>query len=149
MAKSWKTVAAEWASETLEYDHLRTDFNLDEIEDEEVVDYILTGRFFRHYHVGYDFYKPERWDTRTTFFSQDVEAKYPQNGEYVGRIHYLSPSDIINRYGHKISEDVQRRITGFFEYSNEGLYQGGGYSIPKMGRSNFSEIHSVPFKRIL
>lgn len=146
MAKSWKTVAAEWASETLEYDHLRTDFNLDEIEDEEVVDYILTGRFFRHYHVGYDFYKPERWDTRTTFFSQDVEAKYPQNGEYVGRIHYLSPSDIINRYGHKISEDVQRRITGFFEYSNEGLYQGGGYSIPKMGRSNFSEIHSVPFK---
>ena len=27
MAKSWKTVAAEWASETLEYDHLRTDFN--------------------------------------------------------------------------------------------------------------------------
>ena len=146
MAKSWKTVAAEWASETLEYDHLRTDFNLDEIEDEEVVDYILTGRFFRHYHVGYDFYKPERWDTRTTFFSQDVDAKYPQNGEYVGRIHYLSPSDIINRYGHKISEDVQRRITGFFEYSNEGLYQGGGYSIPKMGRSNFSEIHSVPFK---
>ena len=81
MAKSWKTVAAEWASETLEYDHLRTDFNLDEIEDEEVVDYILTGRFFRHYHVGYDFYKPERWDTRTTFFSQDVEAKYPNLDE--------------------------------------------------------------------
>jgi hypothetical protein len=145
MLKDWKTVAAEWASTTLEYDHMRSDFNMDELEDEEIVDYILTGRFFRHYYVGYDYYKPERWDVRTTFFSEDVETRYPQNGEYVGRIHYLSPSDIINRYGHKISDDVQKRLSGL--YNNEiDNYSTGDSSFAHMGKNNFAETHHVPFK---
>lgn len=148
MSKDWKTVAAEWASHTLEYDHLRSDFNMDELEDEEIVDYILTGRFFRHYYVGYDYYKPERWDTRTTFFSEDVDTRYPQSGEYVGRIHYLSPSDIINRFGHKLSDDVQKRLSGL--YNNTDSYNanrgGGDMSIAEMGKHNFAETHHVPFK---
>lgn len=145
MSKDWKTVASKWASNVLEYDHLRSDFNLDEIENEEIVDYILTGRFFRHYHVGYDFYKPERWDPRTTFFSQDVEARYPQNGEYIGRIHYLSGSDIINRYGHKLTEEEQKRLSGYFNMNEyEGLgYQGNG---SRINSGSLHEIHHVPFK---
>lgn len=145
MLKDWKTVAAEWASTTLEYDHMRSDFNMDELEDEEIVDYILTGRFFRHYYVGYDYYKPERWDVRTTFFSEDVETRYPQNGEYVGRIHYLSPSDIINRYGHKISDDVQKRLSGLYNNEIEN-YSTGDSSFAHMGKNNFAETHHVPFK---
>lgn len=146
MAKDWKTVAAEWAESTLEYDHLRSDFNMDELENEEVVDYILTGRWFRHYHVGYDFYKPERWDVRTTFFSEDVETRYPQDGEYVGRIHYLSPSDIVNRYGHKISDDIQKRLTGFYNNMDSGNTISGNHSLEHMVRNNFAETHHVPFK---
>lgn len=146
MSKDWKTVAAQWATETLEYDRLRTDFNMDALEDDEIVDYMLTGRWFRHYHIGYDFYRPERWDTRTTFFSEDVDTRYPQNCEYVGRIHYLSPSDIINRYGHKISDSVQRRLTGFYANLDNSSYTSGNPSFSKMGKSNFSETHHVPFK---
>lgn len=146
MAKDWKTVAAEWAESTLEYDHLRSDFDMDEMENDEVVDYILTGRWFRHYHVGYDFYKPERWDVRTTFFSEDVETKYPQDGEYVGRIHYLSPSDIVNRYGSKISDDIQKRLTGFYDNMDSGNAISGNHSLESLVKHNFAETHHVPFK---
>jgi hypothetical protein len=27
---------------------------MDAIDNQEITDYLLTGRFFRHYHVGYD-----------------------------------------------------------------------------------------------
>jgi hypothetical protein len=147
MAKDWKTIAAEWATATLEYDHLRTDFNMEEIEDEEIVDYILTGRFFRHYHVGYDYYKPEKWDVRTTFFSQDVDTRYPQNGEYVGRINYLAPSDIINRYGSKISDDIQKRLSGLYSNGTEtNTSSRGNFSLYNGLKQNFGETHHIPFE---
>jgi len=147
MAKDWKTVAAEWATSTLEYDYLRTDFNLNEIEDEEIVDYILTGRFFRHYHVGYDYYKPEKWDVRTTFFSQDVDTRYPQNGEYIGRINYLSPSDIINRYGSKLSDDVQKRLSGLYSNGTEtSNSRRDNFSLYNGLKNNFAETHHIPFE---
>lgn len=147
LSKDWKTVAAEWAQSTLEYDHLRPDFDLDTIENDEIVDYFLTGRFFRHYFVGYDYYKPEKWDVRTTFFSEDVDTKYPQNGEYVGRINYLSPSDIINRYGSKLSDDIQKRLSGLYNNATEThTASRGNFSIENAMRNNFSEIHKVPFQ---
>src|SRR5690606_35658166 len=59
MQKNWRTKAAEWAEHTLEADQER--FYLDILDADEMKDYLLTGRYFRHYHIGYDFYKPERW----------------------------------------------------------------------------------------
>jgi len=61
LSKNFKTVAAEWAEKTLEYDWVRDDFNMELDSLQEIEDYILTGRWFRHYHIGYDYYKPERW----------------------------------------------------------------------------------------
>jgi hypothetical protein len=46
-------------------------FDMDAIDNQEITDYLC--RFFRHYHVGYDFYRPETWSPMTTFFSEDVE----------------------------------------------------------------------------
>ncbi len=43
-------------------------------------DYLLTGRYFTHYRIGYDSYKPERWDPRLTFFSQTLDITNPQDG---------------------------------------------------------------------
>jgi hypothetical protein len=55
------------------------------------------GRWFRHYHIGYDFYRPEIWSPMTTFFSEDVET-FPQDGEYVGEYISYLPSDIMDRW---------------------------------------------------
>lgn len=147
LSKSWKTIASEWAEKTLEYDQQRDDFDMDNLNAQEIEDYLLTGRWFRHYFIGYDYYKPERWHPCTTFFSEDIDIHYPQDGEYVGRIHWMSPSDIQNRYGDKITDDIHRRLSGYFDQSNE--YAGaerGNTSLEGMFKKNFAETQHIPFE---
>ncbi len=117
MRSNWRTKAAEWGDNTWKRDYKR--FRMEGMERDEAKDFFLTGRYFRHYHIGYDYYKPERWAVENTFFSQDVDIKYPQYGEYVGRIHYLSSSDIINRHGHILTSTQQERLSGYRGKNNE------------------------------
>lgn len=102
---------------TWESDFIR--FGMEHLEEKEFIDYFLTGRFFRHYHVGYDFYKPERWRVEETFFSQDLNIDCPQDGEYVGRLTYMSASEILARYGSKLPHHIQKKISGTFDHTTE------------------------------
>jgi len=144
MQKNWKTKAAEWAENTIEADTEK--FRMDDLDRQEMTDYLLTGRFFRHFKVGYDSYKPERWSPINTFFSQDLEIKNPQDGEYVGRVHYISASDVINRYGHLITAIEQQQLTGYYdEELSEGTTSGGREpSFDKVLDNHFVENHIVP-----
>lgn len=145
VAKNFKVLATEWAENTIEEDTKR--FFLDEMDREEFVDYLLTGRCFRHYKIGYDTYEPERWDPLNTFFSQDVDARYPQKGEFVGRIHFWSPSDVINRYGYMMSASQQEKVSNYYNQSEKW---GDGIDSPKSFKQildhNFADTHQVPFK---
>lgn len=146
MLKNFKTTAAEWAERVLEFDWLRDDFNMEADSLQEIEDYILTGRWFRHYHIGYDYYKPERWNPCQTFFSEDVDARFPQEGEYVGRLTWLSPSDIVNRFGSKLTEDVQKRLLGFYNQSNNGGSSSTNSSLTGLGKGKFGQTQIVPFE---
>lgn len=117
LAKNYKVKAAEWGEKTIEGDNTR--FGMEYMEEREFMDYYLTGRFFRHYHVGYDYYKPESWKVENTFFSEDLELENPQDGEYAGRLHYLSASDVLVRYGDKLSANLQERIGKTFDHTTE------------------------------
>lgn len=141
MQKNWKTKAAEWAEHVLESDQER--FYLDNMDADEMKDYLLTGRFFRHYYVGYDYYKPERWNPIQTFFSKDVEAKYPQDGEYVGRIIYLSPSDVVKRWGHLMKpSDIKKINTGM---DSDVVRNDQGVSFKSLMASHFHQDQTIPF----
>lgn len=146
MQKNWKTKAAEWAENTLENDGER--FRMNDIDRQEMTDYLLTGRFFRHYKVGYDSYTPERWNPINTFFSQDIEISNPQDGEYVGRIHYLSASEVINRYGHHLTATQQQQLTGYYDESltDGGMTGGTEPTFDKILENHFVENHIVPDK---
>lgn len=146
LLKNFKTVAAEWAERTLEFDWLRDDFNMEADSLQEIEDYILTGRWFRHYHVGYDYYKPERWHPCQVFFSEDIDARFPQDGEYVGKINWLSPSDIINRFGDKLTEDIQKRLSGFYNQSAIGGSSSTNSSLSGLGKGKFGQTQIVPFE---
>jgi hypothetical protein len=145
MNKNWKTKAAEWAQKTLEKDRDR--FDMDAMNNQEITDYILTGRFFRHYHVGYDFYRPETWSPMTTFFSEDVGIQFPQDGEYVGRIHFLSPSDIMDRWGSKLTAEDHQRLSGYYQKNldNNGTTGQGGGSFKNLLNNGISNQQYVPF----
>ena len=138
MSKNFKVKAVEWAEKTIEADTQR--FYLDDLDRQEMKDYLLTGRFFRHYHVGYDYYKPETWSPINTFFSQDLEIENPQDGEYVGRIHFLSPSDIIQRYGDKLSASLQEKITSIYDYGTETESKNTNYKLHKPNQRPVGEV---------
>jgi len=145
MNKNWKTKAAIWAQNTLDIDRDR--FDMDEMDEEEITDYILTGRWFRNYHIGYDFYRPERWKSVTTFFSEDVDIKYPQDGEYVGQVHYLSANQIMERWGNKLTAEQQQRLSGYYNKNTESVLSSGQESSFKnILDKNFQDQVYVPFE---
>lgn len=121
LRKNFKTAIVEWAEKTMESNYIK--FSLDMLDTEELIDYLSTGRYFRNYYVGYDSYEPETWDVERTFFSQDQEALYPQDCEYVGTIHLLSGAKLLSRFGHLIPKNIQNKIYG------EDFYGAGTDSV--------------------
>ncbi|MCA9749711.1 MAG: hypothetical protein KC414_11455, partial [Romboutsia sp.] len=146
MNTKWRTKASIWGEHTLEADRER--FYLDEMDRDELVDFLLTGRCFRHYRIGYDYYRPETWSPLNTFFSQDLDTKYVQDGEYVGRVHYYTPSQIINKYGHFLSKKQKEDLLGGNTYyeSNYGSNTGSFNSAKQVLNKHFGETHIVPHK---
>lgn len=116
--KDFKVRIVEWAEHTWEAD--RKKHSLPLLEKQELKDYLLTGRYFRHYKLGYDSYEPEHWRPEETFFSQDLDIKHPQDGEYVGRVFRLSASDIVQKYGHLLTHNQQVAITKTLSSSTQG-----------------------------
>lgn len=128
MNTKWKTAEVMWGSNTLEADRGR--FYMDEIDQENFIDYLLTGKCFRNYHVGYDYYKPERWSPLNTFYSKTLDSKYPQYGDYIGRVHYYTANDIIVRWGHLLTAKEKQELIGGAEYFGGSYYNSssGSYS---------------------
>ncbi len=117
MSKSWKVRAVEWAEKKYEQDSI--DFHMEDMEKEEMRDYLLTGRYFTHYRVGHDSYNPERWDPRLVFFSQNLDIENPQDGEYVGRMFPMTASQIVEKYGHRLSKNqIDDLATVYDKYTN-------------------------------
>ena len=141
MQKNWKTKAAEWAENVLEQDRER--FYMDKMDSTEMKDYLLTGRFFRHYYIGYDYYKPERWSPIETFFSKDVEAEYPQDGEYVGRITYKSPSDVVKRWGHLMTPKEIKGLT--MGGDEDSTTSGSNTSFKSQMKNHFTQAQVIPY----
>lgn len=117
MAKNFKILATEWAENTLKADE--ADFDLYDLDKLNFIDKLLTGRFFRHYEIKYDSYDIKRWKPANVFFSQTTNARFPQEGEYVGHIDFMSPSDIINNFGHLLTATEQESLSNYWN-QNDG-----------------------------
>jgi hypothetical protein len=142
--KDWKTKAAEWAEHVIEKDQQR--FYMDKLDKQEMEDYLVTGRFFRNYYIGYDFYKPERWSPLETFFSQDVTAENPQDCEYVGRVFYISPSDIIKRYSHLLTSNEIKKLNINYAETDGGNADSQVQSWKSaMNNGMFGQVQTLPF----
>ena len=140
----YKTAGVRWGEATVEKD--KEAYNILNFEKEELKDRFLTGRYFRHYRLRFDNYEPERWDPRNTFFSKEMDSKYPQKGEFIGRIHFMTPAEVIRIYGHKIDSKTQKELLGgntsWSNFVGDGQFAG---SIGQALRSNFVKPQRVPF----
>jgi hypothetical protein len=140
----FKTLGVKWGENTLERDNQR--FNFMRMERAELKDKLTSGRCFRHFRIGFDDYEPETWSPKNTFFSREVDAEMVHKGEYVGRLNFYTPAQVIRRYGHEIDADTQKKLLGGNEswksFVGDGYYSG---SIENAVRSNFNKQATVPF----
>ena len=127
VAKGFKVLAIEWAQNKLTEDKKRFDFGVLDLE--QFMDMLLSGRYFRHYRVKFDTYDIERWLPEEVYFSQELDTKYPQKGEFIGRRRFMSVSSIINTYGHIMSPKMLKDVSEYWgsekDYKNYGF---GNYS---------------------
>jgi hypothetical protein len=148
MDADWKTVAAKWASLKLEEDRINHD--MDMMDYENFIEYLATGRCFRHMFVSYDYYKPEKWSMMNTFFSEDLETKRAEKGDYVGRVHQFSRSQVLTRYGHKLTAKQKEDMAGvnnmFYNDNDYNFDRDNNVSYKKMFESHFHNLQIVPFE---
>jgi hypothetical protein len=138
MKSNFRTSAVEWGNHTMKADRER--FQMSEMDRENLSDYLKAGRCFRNHHVGYDYYRPEVWSARNTFFSKSVNVKHVEDGEYVGRIHYYTPGEFVQRYSHKLTSQQIRTILG-----RERIY--GREKDSRQDMLTFWGSETVPFER--
>lgn len=119
MSTGWKPIHIAWAEKTLEGSEVR--FSMDEIYRNTFRDFLITGRCFVHWRMGHDFYRPERWSVMETFTSVDSEIKYPELGDYVGRVKSLTPNQVLTNYGTQLNEKQKQEILRSKFYSTSTL----------------------------
>lgn len=141
MKRNWKPLAAEWANKTRAKDTIK--HSLDYMDGQLFVDKFLTGRYFRHYKVGYDYYRPERWCPSITFISEEMDIMFPQKGEYIGRVFPKTPSAVADEWGYKLTESQLKKLLNPVE-GNSDTDSDSTPSFEKMLSSNFAEDVVIP-----
>jgi ABC-type multidrug transport system fused ATPase/permease subunit len=83
---------------------------------------------------------------------KNINDKHVQHGDYVGRIHKYTKAQVINKYGHKLTEKEQKKLlkTEFDTYStgyeDNFFGQEANVSYKKMFESHFHNIQTVAFE---
>ena len=123
MATKWMQAAEIWGQHQLEYDKQR--FNLDEKEKREFEDMLVSDRCFRHFYLKGNTYEQETWNTINTFFHKSPETIEIEQGDYVGRVHYLTLPAVIDRYGWLMTEeqiDVFKNDIAFNKWKDKDAF---------------------------
>lgn len=141
LSKNFKVIASEWASNVLTADKKK--FHLEEADKNRLVDYILTGRWFRHYRVGFDYYDIEDWQVEEVFFSEYANTKYPQDCSFIGRLTEMSLTDTISKYGHLMTGKQQEQIGDFWGQGTD--YEKGIMPLSGEGKAPFADNEILPF----
>lgn len=147
MTEDWRSVGVQWGQHTYELDKQR--FDLPELDADACYDMMVSGKWFRHTLVGYDYYKPESWSPIEVFHDESPGLKYPQYGNYIGRLNYMSPSALISRYGQMLTAKEKQRLIGGDE-DWEGTWNAGGQKEDDKPRKpsllNWYKNEQIPFE---
>ncbi len=106
MNTEWQSQGEIWATHQLEVDKQR--YKLHELERKEFKDMLITDRCFRHFYLTGEGYMQETWNPINTFFHTSPDIDWVEDGDYVGRIIFMSRAEVIERYAWKLnSKDLK------------------------------------------
>jgi hypothetical protein len=128
MATSWQSQGEIWGMHQLKVDRER--YKLQEMERKEMKDMLVSDRCFRHYYLTGEGYMQETWNPINTFFHSSPDVDWAQDGDYVGRMMYMTRSDIIQKYGWKMkTKDIERMENLDTEYEGKSDLSGFPYNV--------------------
>jgi hypothetical protein len=121
--KTYKSMIEEWASHQHKVDVER--FRMDELEERGFRDMLITDREFWHFHMMEDDYEVELWNPVVTFYHKSPDARYISQGNWVGKIDMLTPSDVVDKYGYIMTEEQLAALEAIYPIRSAGYNIGG------------------------
>jgi hypothetical protein len=120
----YRTSAESWGEAVLTADKER--FNFRELEKIEFTDILVADRCYTHFFLTPTGYMMENWNPLNVFYHRSPEVKNVEEGDYVGRTFYMSKSQVINRFGWRMTEKQQKAL--YPKWQGEQISQGAGYN---------------------
>lgn len=108
MRYDFRNAAEHWAVATLSNDRYR--FNFRELEKVEFTDMLIADRCFSHVYLTPIGYNLETWNPMNTFFHQAPEIRNAEEGDFAGRVLYMTKSQIVDRFGWRMQEEQIRML---------------------------------------
>lgn len=129
-SKNYEVLAEKWASKQHLIDEER--FRMDELEERGFKDMLITDREFWHFNMYEDDYDVELWNPVLTFYHKSPDVRYISQGNWVGKIEMMTVSDVVDKFGWKMTDDQLQSLQYYFPirssmypmtgYQNDGTY---------------------------
>lgn len=118
----FRSSAEHWGQATLSDDIER--FRLKEQDTVEFYDMCVSDRCFSHIYLTPSGYGIETWNPLTVFYQYNTQNKPIEDLSYVGRILYMSKTEIIDYLGWRMTKD---QIEALYPEYQKGESQGSVY----------------------
>ena len=123
MRYNFRTSAESWGQAVLSNDLRR--FRMKEQDEIEFYDMCVVDRCFSHFFLTPDGYSTEVWNPINTFYEYSSENRYIEEGNYAGRVMYLSKNRVIDLFGWRMTIE---QIESLYPEYEKDKRQGNVYS---------------------
>ena len=122
--KDYRSMVEQWAEHQHKVDVER--FGMDELEERGFRDMLITDREFWHFKMMEDDYEVELWNPVLTFYHKSPDIRYTSQGNWVGKTDMFTVADVIDKYGHLLTEEQHEALEAVYPVQSAG-YNIGGY----------------------
>ena len=121
--KDYRSMIEQWASHQHAVDVER--FRMDELEERGFRDMLITDREFWHFQMMEDDYEVELWNPVLTFYHKSPDIRYISQSNWVGKTDMFTVSDVIDKYGHVLTEEQHEALENVYPIRSAGYNIGG------------------------
>ena len=121
--KDYRSMVEQWAEHQHKVDVER--FRMDELEERGFRDMLITDREYWHFRMMEDDYEVELWNPVLTFYHKSPDIRYTSQGNWVGKTDMFTVSDVIDKFGHLLTEEQHEALESVYPIRSAGYNIGG------------------------
>jgi hypothetical protein len=148
--KDYEVLAEKWASKQHIIDEER--FKMDELEERAFYDMLCTDRQFWHFDMFEDDYGIDLWNPVLTFYHKSPDVRYISDGNFVGKIEMMTASDVIDKFGWKMTQEQLESIQYHYPvrsaaYPMTGYQNDGTFYDPTRSHESNVNMPSLAYRQ--